>query len=280
VNLNISKIKIWALTALAAAGSFSALAQPTNTVSPKDFEAFKIITDRNIFDVNRRPRVAGVVRPPSQPVDTFVLTGTMSYESGPFAVFDGSTSEYHKVLGPGGKIAGYTLAEITHDFVKLSSGTNELELKVGMQMHRSENGKWSVGERGENSYASNSDSRSRNPGRNDRNDRRSSSFSTGTNFRSAAGQGGENPPPTDAATLDPSDPVARLMLRRLQETGGNVNQTANAPPVENPDGAEGNQNAESNTPGENRNQRPTGPNDTRNPALNRSTANPRGNPNE
>jgi hypothetical protein len=267
MNSKVSRIKIRALSALAAF-SFSALAQQTNMVNPKDFEAFKIITDRNIFDVNRRPPVArGTPRPPPAIVDTFVLTGTMSYESGPFAVFDGSSSEYHKVLGSGGKIAGYTLGEITHDFVKLSSGTNELELKVGMQMRRSEDGKWSVGERGENSYASTSDSRSRDSGRNDRNDRRSSFFSTRNNFRSAPGQGRDNPP-TDAAALDPNDVIARLMANRNRETGGNANQNDNEPAVENPDAAEGNQNTESNGPGENPNQRANDPNETRNPGRN------------
>jgi hypothetical protein len=266
LTLKISKIKIWMLAVLA--GSYSVLAQPTNTVNPKDFEAFKIITDRNIFDVNRRPPVArGTPRPPPAIVDNFVLTGTMSYESGTFAVFDGSSSEYHKVLASGGKIASYTLGEITHDFVKLSSGTNELELKVGMQMRRSENGKWSVGERRENSFASNSDSRSRDSGRNDRNDRRPGLISTRNNSRTPAGQGRENLP-TDAAALDPNDVIARLMANRNRETGGNANQNDNEPVVENPDAGEGSQNTESVGPGENPNQRPNDPNESRNPGRN------------
>jgi hypothetical protein len=261
MTLKILKLKIGVLTALAA-GGFPALAQQTNTVSPKDFEAFKIIVDRNIFDVNRRPPVArGTPRPAPAIVDTFALTGTMSYESGLFAVFDGSSSEYHKVLGPGGKIASYTLAEITHDFVKLSSGTNELELKVGMQMRRSEDGKWSIGERRENSFASNSESRSRDSGRNDRNDRRSSFLSTRNNSRSPSG------PPADAAPLDPNDVIARLMAIRNRETGG-ANQNDNEPPIENPDAAEGSPNAESNRPDENPNQGPNDPNESRSPRRN------------
>ncbi|HKS35929.1 MAG TPA: hypothetical protein VJW76_01980 [Verrucomicrobiae bacterium] len=262
-----SKLKIAVLTALAA-GIFSALAQQTNTVNPKDFEAFKIIVDRNIFDVNRRPPVArGTPRPPPAIVDTFVLTGTMSYESGLFAVFDGSSSEYHKVLRPGGKIASYTLAEITHDFVKLSSGTNELELRVGMQMRRSEDGKWSVGERGEISFASNSDSRSRNSGRGDRNDRRSGFSPTRNSFRNAPDQARENPT-TDAATLDPNDVIARLIANRNRETGGNANQDDNERTGENPDAAEGAQNTESDGLGENPGQRPNDPNETRGPGGN------------
>lgn len=268
MTLTIRKIKIPVLTALVAAGSISAPAQQTNTASPKDFEAFKIIVDRNIFDVNRRPPVArGTPRPPPAIVDTFVLTGTMSYESGPFAVFDGSSSEYHKVLAPGGKIASYTLAEITHDFVKLSSGTNELELRVGLQMRRSEDGKWSIGERRENSFASNSDSRSRDSGRNDRNDRRSRFFPTQNSSRSPAGQGSENPA-AEAAPLDANDVIARLMAIRSRETGGNANQNDNEPPIENPDAAEGNQNTESNRPDGNPNQGPNGPNETRSPGRN------------
>jgi hypothetical protein len=265
MNLKISIIRIWALMALAHAGGFSALAQATNTVNPKDFEAFKIITDRNIFDVNRRPPVArGTPRPPPAIVETFVLTGTMSYEGGLFAVFDGSGSEYHKLLGPGGKIASYTLDEITHDFVKLSSGTNELELKVGMQMRRSENGKWSVGERGDISFASSSDSRSRDSGRSDR---RSGSFPNRNNSRNAAGQRSENPPST-ATPLDPNDVIARLIANRNRETGEGADQNDNEPAAENPDAAEGNQNTDSIRPGENPNQGPIDPNERRTPGRN------------
>ena len=265
MNLKISILRILALLAWAHAGSLSALAQATNTVNPKDFEAFKIITDRNIFDVNRRPPVArGTPRPPPAIVETFVLTGTMSYENGPFAVFDGSGSEYHKVLGPGGKIASYTLAEIAHDFVKLSSGTNELELKVGMQMRRSENGKWSVGERGDNSYASNPDSRSRDSGRNDR---RSGSFPTRNNSRNAAGQKNENPPAT-ATALDPNDVIARLIANRNRETGEGADQNDNEPTAENPDAAEGNRNTEPIRPGENPNREPIDPNERPTPGRN------------
>ena len=130
------------------------------------FSAFKIIVDRNIFDPDRRPMVASGPAPTI--VDSFSLVGTMSYQKGIFAVFDGTSSEYRKVLQPGGGIAGYT--------VKVIGGTpqrsrpprtNELELSVGMQMRRNEDGRWSVGEQEESaggSYASISRGRGRDGG--------------------------------------------------------------------------------------------------------------------
>ena len=223
-----------ALAALMLAGFFSAAAQETNRIKPNDFSAFRVITDRNIFDPNRRPRVASGPAPAI--VDSFSLAGTMSYEKGRFAVFDGTSSEYHKVLEPGGSIAGYTVKEIRPDAVKLVSGTNQLELAVGMQMRRNAEGRWSVAELAEssgNSYASNSRRRETGARRSNPDSNRTGSQS-GTlavappedQIGGAAEAGAPNPPP-EAGSSDPNDPVARMMARRLQETGGNAGETRN-----------------------------------------------------
>jgi hypothetical protein len=227
-------VSLGALATLTLAGFFSAAAQETNRIKPNDFSGFRIITDRNIFDPNRRPRVASGPAPAI--VDSFSLAGTMSYEKGRFAVFDGTSSDYHKVLEPGGSIAGYTVKEIRPDAVKLVSGTNQLELAVGMQMRRNAEGRWSVGEPAEspgNSYASNS--RRRDSGGRHVN---SDSNRTGSPSDALAGAppedqlggaaeaGAPNPPP-EAGSSDPNDPVARMIARRLQETGGNPNGTRN-----------------------------------------------------
>src|SRR5437016_4611968 len=65
----------------------------TNSSSAPDFNSFRIITQRNIFDPNR----SGIGRPftrhnPSsnRTIDAFALVGTMSYEKGKFAFFDGA----------------------------------------------------------------------------------------------------------------------------------------------------------------------------------------------
>lgn len=107
-----------------------------------DYAAFKIIVERNIFDPNR---YAAQSRPPSRAparVDSVTLVGTMSYEKGDFAFFDGTSSEYKKALKLRDSIVGYKVSNITPTSVALASGTNELKLGVGMQLRREEDGPW------------------------------------------------------------------------------------------------------------------------------------------
>jgi hypothetical protein len=210
-----------AVTLASACGILSAEAQ-TNRPAANDFSAFQIITDRNIFDPNRRPRV--VVQTQTRPrprtvVDSFSYHGTMSYDGqGPFAVFSGTQSEYHKVLERGARIGGHTIAEIGFDHVKLVSGTNAIELKVGAQMRRSDDGTWTVGQQSE--LGSGFASVGTDFGRSDRR----SEFNRGggrTSFRgNQTSQQESTVENASPANLDPGDPVARLMLRRLQEVGG------------------------------------------------------------
>ncbi|HLP76144.1 MAG TPA: hypothetical protein VK327_04435 [Candidatus Paceibacterota bacterium] len=210
-----------------AFGGFSAFAQQTNHANPRDFSAFQIITDRNIFDPNRRPRVQQSRTPPrvQQIVDSFSLVGTMSYSNVVLAFFDGTGSEYRKSLAVSNRIAGYTVLEIRQDAVKLALDTNEVELKVGMQMRRSEDGKWSAAE-GSNTGSSSSYAGNRQRG-NDRGERRSYRNNSNENageqqpepaapMPDTATAGG----PPDIANLDTNDPVARLMLRRMREENG------------------------------------------------------------
>jgi hypothetical protein len=111
-----------------------------------------------------------------------VLTGTMRDEKGPLAFFDGTQSDHRKVLKPNDTIAGFTITEIEHAYVKLKSGTNEVMLPVNMQLGREEEGQWQLSPRSESSTpltpvfansAPSSSYESRQRGeRGDRNDRR------------------------------------------------------------------------------------------------------------
>jgi hypothetical protein len=239
------------LAAMAAAGCLSAPAQETNRANPADFPAFRLITDRNIFDPNRRAARVGSSRQDRAAVDSFTLSGTLSFSNVLVAVFDGTKADYHKVLKAGDPIAGYALGAIGHDSVKLLSGTNHLELKVGMQLRRSEDGKWSVSESA-GSYgatlAANSRRRSSDPreaasGRSPANPSRSSGEPEGqSNSNAVPDMAGGPPPglppeppgldgppgaPPDAAGGNVDDPVARMMQRRLQETGVSPNENEN-----------------------------------------------------
>jgi len=123
-------------------------AQQTNSLVRPDYSTFKIVVDRNIFNSKRsRDYVAPdrVDRPRATPKsDSFALVGTMSQEKGPLAFFEGSRSDYRKVLKHQDTIAGFKVADIQPSFVKLASSTNEIELRLGMQLVREEEGPWHV----------------------------------------------------------------------------------------------------------------------------------------
>lgn len=114
----------------------------------EDADSFAILTQRNIFDPNRRAPRKSTERAPEpvrQPrVDTFALTGVMSYAKGTFAFFDGSSSMYREAVQAGDKFAGYTIQDITPDLVKLQKDDKSVELKVGEQMQREDAGEWKI----------------------------------------------------------------------------------------------------------------------------------------
>ncbi len=122
----------------------NSLGGTNNGPASLDYSAFKVIVDRNIFDPNRYPHRPGAPVVASKPksFDSLTLVGTMSYEKGTFAFFDGTSSEYKKALKLTDSIAGYKVTNIAPNGVKLVSGTNELELSVGAQLRREEDGPW------------------------------------------------------------------------------------------------------------------------------------------
>jgi hypothetical protein len=164
-------------------------ADETNSVSPLDLPAFKIISERNIFNANRASRNS---RPPPTPekaakVDSFTLVGTMSYEKGRFAFFDGTSPEFRKTVKPADTIAGYKITDIASNHIALAAANNQtINLGVGMQMKRQDAGPWSLVARAE-PY-------------------------TNPNQPAAAGQAGG-----DGASAAENDVMKRLMLKREQE---------------------------------------------------------------
>ena len=116
-------------------------AQSTNAYAGPEYQAFKLIADRNIFDPNRSSRSRGPTEKQVR-VESFALIGTMSYDKGDFAFFDGSSLEFKKVFKTGDTIAGYRIAAITSDAVRLEVNGAQTELRVGMQMKREDEGEW------------------------------------------------------------------------------------------------------------------------------------------
>jgi hypothetical protein len=165
------------------------------SLAPLDYSAFRMIVDRNIFDPNRYPHRPGEPRLRSAPkiVDSLTLVGTMSYERGTFAFFDGSSSEYKKALKLSDVIAGYKVTNIAPDGVTLAAGTNALELSVGMQLRREEDGAWRLTEQ-PGSYVA-------------------APTTTSTNAVAAAPTAGSEA----ASGAAESDVIKRLMQKRQQE---------------------------------------------------------------
>ncbi len=150
-------IKFLAALALALESGFEAAAQSNGVPGPADYAQFsRFITERNIFDPGRyshsssgavtyRPKV-------SRSAPAFTLVGTMHYEKGMFAFFDGNNSDLRKVLyaSDSNSIAGYTVAEITLAGVTLESADKKqtVRLKIG-DMMRQEGGEWRLADSGE-----------------------------------------------------------------------------------------------------------------------------------
>lgn len=126
-------------------------ARPTTTASAAAtsslaFEAYRIIAERNIFDPTRQPRSGGRSRPRAEArparIDGFSLLGTLIFDKGAFAFFDGTDSKYRKVASPSDTIAGYKVARITVKSARLELNGQHVELPVGQQMRRQEDGTW------------------------------------------------------------------------------------------------------------------------------------------
>jgi hypothetical protein len=84
-----------------------------------DYSSFKIIADRNIFNLNRSARSArggGGARKQTK-VETISLVGTLFSEKGRLAFFDSSSSQYKKVLKPADTIAGFKIKDIALNHV-------------------------------------------------------------------------------------------------------------------------------------------------------------------
>ena len=143
--------------------------QPSVPANGFDLRSFRIIYERNIFNPNRSPRSSGPVtrreteRRPVAHSESFALVGTMSYEKGSYAFFDGSSSQFRKVMQPDETIAGFKVTSVTPKCVTLEHEGKTIELCVGMQMSKSDDEKdWRMQERPEAPATSGSSSSSTN----------------------------------------------------------------------------------------------------------------------
>src|SRR5262245_18091774 len=119
------------------AGPFSttlSAAAATNTPNPLDGSAFKILSDRerNIFTTRRSDRyVPSASRTRGSRSENLALVGALTYDKGPHAFFDGSRSEYRKVLKAEDTIAEFKIMAVESSQVKLAAATNDVDVHAG-----------------------------------------------------------------------------------------------------------------------------------------------------
>lgn len=138
-------LTVWILGVCAAAS-----AQQTNALARPDFAEFKLIAERNVFDATRRPHRAPTRETRQGPViESVSLVGTLISGKGTFAFFDGTSSEHRKAVEVNGAMAGYKVAAILPDAVKLESGSTGIEMRVGAQLRHDPAGGWRLATPGE-----------------------------------------------------------------------------------------------------------------------------------
>ncbi len=190
----------------AATNATASASGATNATSRTEYPSFRLIADRNIFNTSRSPRSAGgsrsreVRRTPK--VESVSLVGTLAYEKGRFAFFDGSSGEYRKVLRPGATIAGHTLESISQHGVRLAQGDQILELKVSQHLRREDDGPWKLSATAAPPSPSPSSSSS------------SASSTSGAESADASGEGSTS---SSSGGGEASDILKRLMQQREKE---------------------------------------------------------------
>ena len=120
----------------------------TNGVAKLDFDSFKLIKERNIFNPNRTARSArsgtDAEKPKTPKVEYANLVGIMSYSKGDFAFFDGSSGDYRKTVQRDEKIAGHRVIAIGPEKVTLSIDGKTVSLPVSGQIKKVDEGAWEV----------------------------------------------------------------------------------------------------------------------------------------
>jgi hypothetical protein len=85
----------------------------------------------------------------------------MIYEKGEYAFFEGSRSEYKTAVKASDTIAGFKITGVLPGKVTLDVNGKEIDLAVGQELKRQDEGEWSVSGRSDSDSRSENGSRSR-----------------------------------------------------------------------------------------------------------------------
>ena len=112
---------------------------PTATI-----EAFRLITDRNIFNPNRTGRRDRSADEAPPRLDVIALAGTIDSDKGLRAIFDGTDAAFRKGLHVGEAVDKFKVTQIAPDVVSLERDGKTIAMHVGQQFRRPEGGDWNL----------------------------------------------------------------------------------------------------------------------------------------
>ena len=125
-----------------------ALGQDEGGARAPAFESFQLIFDRNIFDPNRREKRPEREAPPPTPRPTrtreILLIGTIIYERGAFAFFEGTEREYNTAMHVGEEIAGYQIVTIDTSKIVLQKEGQQVDLQIGLGLSKQDEEEWKI----------------------------------------------------------------------------------------------------------------------------------------
>lgn len=172
---------------------------------PANFDAFKIILERNIFNASRQAQPPPAQRPRAEiRPERITLLGVLVDGNNSAAFFDGSRSEYTRAVRTGEEIAGYKVVDIGTDKVRLANGDKKIEIRVASRMEKLGDNPWTLAEGGSGSSEF---------FREDGTSSRSMSDKSQSDSAISSGDG-------QSGSAEPSsDLVKRLMERRRREMG-------------------------------------------------------------
>jgi hypothetical protein len=122
-----------------------AKAPTASSVAPTGtYDAFRIVTDRNIFNPNRTGRRDRSVDEVPPRLDIITLVGTMDSDKGLRAFCDGSDAAYRKALRVGDSVDKFKVTKISANTVDFEADGKSFSARVGQQFHRPEGADWTL----------------------------------------------------------------------------------------------------------------------------------------
>jgi hypothetical protein len=141
------------LALILSAGLLTLLALPVQAQSSangnaQDYDSFRLVLDRNIFDPDRRapqPRAVFVEEAPPPPAaERITLVGILLDKGEAVAFFAGTRAENNAGLYHNETIAGFTLSILNTEQVLLTTEDEAFELAVGLGLVRYDEGPWEL----------------------------------------------------------------------------------------------------------------------------------------